>query len=156
MATVTVGVGGYRPLRVSLTAIIRKANSVKVLTSRTPAKLYSYDTLLKGLAQDLQDMAAALRPCIQAEDAVVRPRHLARPGEVPTADQPHTRDRLRRRATRAGRDQRRAGAGAAGDAVEARGLEGLGHQKTCHQARRGINDRYRRVASVKGSALGHV
>jgi hypothetical protein len=82
------------------------------------------DTRLDRLAQDLQDMAAALRPCIQAGYAVGRPRHLARHGDVPAADQPHLRDRLRRRATRAGRDHRRAGAGAAGDAVEARGRKG--------------------------------
>jgi hypothetical protein len=94
--------------------------------SATPAKLYSCDTLLKGLAQDLQDMAAAFGPCIQEEDAVVRPRHLAWHGEVPTADQPHIRDRLRRRAKGAGGDSRPARPGAAGDAVDARGLEGFG------------------------------
>jgi hypothetical protein len=44
------------------------------------------------------------------------PRHLAWPGEVPAADQPDSRDGMRRGATRAGRDQRRAGAGEAGDA----------------------------------------
>jgi hypothetical protein len=42
-------------------------------------RLYLYDTLLKGLAQPLEPVAAARRPLIQKEDAVVRPRHLARP-----------------------------------------------------------------------------
>jgi hypothetical protein len=78
MATVTVGVGGYRPLRLSLKAIILKANSVKVLRSRTPARLYVYDTLLQRLAQDLQDMPPALRQFLQAAHAVMCPRHLAR------------------------------------------------------------------------------
>jgi hypothetical protein len=53
-------VGGYHALPESLMAIIRKANSANVLRSRTPAKLYVYDTLLERLAQDLQDMAPEL------------------------------------------------------------------------------------------------
>jgi hypothetical protein len=89
-------------------------------------KLYVSDTLLQRLAQDLEDMAAALRQFVQAGHAVVRQRPLARRGEVPAADPPHSRNRLRRGATRAGRDQRRAGAGEASDAVAARGLDGVG------------------------------
>jgi hypothetical protein len=70
-------------------------------------------------------MPPALRPCIQDEHAVVGPRHLAGQRHVAATDQPHSRDGLRRGATRAGRDQRRAGAREASDAVEARGLEGF-------------------------------
>ena len=36
----------------------------------TPAKLYSCETLLERLAQDLQDMAAGLGPCIQGEHTI--------------------------------------------------------------------------------------
>jgi hypothetical protein len=42
-------VGGYHALPESFTAISRKADSAKELRSRTPAKLYVYDTLLEGL-----------------------------------------------------------------------------------------------------------
>jgi hypothetical protein len=83
------------------------------------------DTLLRRLAQGVEDVAAARGECIQDEPAVVRPRSLARHRDVPAADQPHRRDRLRRRATRAYRHHRCTGAGEAGDAVEARGLEGF-------------------------------
>jgi hypothetical protein len=69
--TVTVVVDGYRMLTESLTAITRRANSSKVLRFSTPAKLYSYETILEWLAQDLKDMAAKLGPCIQEEHALV-------------------------------------------------------------------------------------
>ena len=48
------------------------ANPARALRSSTPAKLYVYETLLERLAQDPQDMAAARRPCIQEEHAMVR------------------------------------------------------------------------------------
>jgi hypothetical protein len=99
------------------------AKAARALRSRTPARLFSYDTILKRLAQDLEDMPPALRPCIQEEQAVVRPRHLARRGEVPAAEQPHIQDRLRRGATRTHRDDGGASAGATGDAGDTCGLE---------------------------------
>jgi hypothetical protein len=68
-------------------------------------------------------MAPELGQFIQDEHAVGRPRPLARHGHLAAADQPHIRDRPRRSATWARRDQYRAGAGAAGDAVDARSLE---------------------------------
>jgi hypothetical protein len=49
--------------------------------------LYSYDTLLEGLAQDFQDVAFELGPCIQKEHAVVRQRHLPGHRHLPAADQ---------------------------------------------------------------------
>jgi hypothetical protein len=57
---------------------------------------------------------------------VVRQRHVPRRRHLAAADQAYIGDGVMRGAKRAGRDQRRAGAGAASDAVEARGLEGLG------------------------------
>jgi hypothetical protein len=116
VVTVTV-VGGYRALSESLPAITRRANSTKVLSSRTTARLYVCDTILEGLAQDLQDVAAALRQFIQKEHPVVRPRHLAGQRHVAPADQADSRDRVVRGAEGAGGDQRHAGAGGAGDAM---------------------------------------
>jgi hypothetical protein len=55
----------------------RAALAASIARSRTRGRVYACDSILERLAQDLQDMAAALRPCIQAEDAVVRPRHLS-------------------------------------------------------------------------------
>jgi hypothetical protein len=52
LLTVTV-VGDYRARAESLTATTCKANSTKVCIFRTPAKLYSCETLLERLAQDL-------------------------------------------------------------------------------------------------------
>jgi hypothetical protein len=108
----------------------RSAKATKALRSRACAKLYPEDTILKRLPQALEDLEA-LGASIQEEHAVVRQRHLARHGDVPTADLPHIRDCLRRRATRAGRDHRRAGGDAPGDAVDAGGLEGFrqGHRR---------------------------
>jgi hypothetical protein len=62
------------------------------MRSRTPAKLYVYEVILKRLAQDLQDMAAALGPCIQEEHAMVGQRHVARHRHMAPADQPRIRD----------------------------------------------------------------
>jgi hypothetical protein len=76
--TATVVMGSYRPLPEPPTFVSRAAEVAKTLKLRTPAKLYIYETLLERLAQDLQDMAAALGPCIQAAHAVVGQRHVAR------------------------------------------------------------------------------
>jgi hypothetical protein len=71
-------------------------------------------------------MAAALGPCIQEAHAMVGQRHVARHRHEAPADQPRIRDGVVWRATRTGRDQRRAVAGEASDAVDTRGLNGLG------------------------------
>ena len=68
------------------------ANSAKSLKSRTCGRLYSCDTLIEGLAQDLQDVAAELRQLIQEEYPVVRQRHLAGHGDLAAADPPYSRD----------------------------------------------------------------
>jgi hypothetical protein len=80
--------------------------------SRTLVRLYLYDAVLEGLAQDFQDVAAKLRELIEKQDTMVPQRHLARCGDVP-ADQPRIEDRLRRGATQGPGDDRGAGAGAA-------------------------------------------
>jgi hypothetical protein len=113
--TSTVVIGGYRTLPECLMTITRRANSAKVLRSRTPAKLYSCETILEWLAQDLQDMAAKLGPCIQEAHTMVGQRHVTRPRHVAPADQPRLREGVVGRATRAGRDPRRAVAGEARD-----------------------------------------
>jgi hypothetical protein len=50
-------------------------------------------------------MTATLGPFIQAEDAVVRQRHLPRRRHVAPADPPDVRDGVMGGTTRAGRDQ---------------------------------------------------
>src|SRR5687768_17939019 len=47
-----------------------------------------YEALLQRLAQDLKDMAPALRPCIQKEPATLCPRPLARMGRCPPSISP--------------------------------------------------------------------
>jgi hypothetical protein len=91
--------------------------------------LSSCDTLLKRLAQDLEDMAAARRPCIQEAHAVVGRRHLARHGHVAPTDQPRIRDGVMGRATRAGYDPRRAIPREAGDATEVGGVDRCGQAR---------------------------
>jgi hypothetical protein len=80
-------------------------------------------SIVEELAQDLEDIASTLREPIQKEKPVVYQRHVAAQRHLPAADQPRIRDGLVGRATRAGDDQRRAIAGAAGDAVDAGGVE---------------------------------
>jgi hypothetical protein len=89
-------------------------------------RLYLCDALLEWLAQDLKDMAAELGPFIQEEHAMVGQLHLARHRHVAAPNQPRIRDGVVGRATRAGRDQRRAVAGETRDAGDTRGLNGLG------------------------------
>jgi hypothetical protein len=124
VVTATV-MGGYCVLPNRLIAITRRANSAKIWRSRTPARLYLCDPILERLAQDLEDMAAARRPCIQEEHAVVGPRHLARHRHVAPADPPHIGDGVMGGAKRPGRDQGRTFAREASDAMDARGLNGL-------------------------------
>ena len=102
----------------------------------TPAKLYIYETLLEALAQDLQDVAAARRQFIQKEYPMMLQRHVARQRHLAAPDQPHLGDRVVRGATRPPGDQGGAGAGEAGDAVDARRLEsfGQGHSRASHLA----------------------
>ena len=79
-----------------------------------------------GWRKHLEDIAAELGEFIQEEHAVMGQRHFARHGHLAPTDQPCIRDGVVRSATRTGRDQRRAVADEAGDAVDARGLNGLG------------------------------
>ena len=92
----------------------------------TCGRLYVYDTLLEGLAQNLQDVAAALRQFTQQEHPMVRQRHFAWHRHLAPTDQADIGDRGMRGATWARRDARRAVTGAAGDAMNARGVDGLG------------------------------
>jgi hypothetical protein len=94
----------------------------------TPAKLYFCDALLEGLAQDLEDVAAELRPFIQKEDAVVGERHFARHRHLSPTDQPRIRDGVVGGAKWARRDQRRMLPGETGNTVHAGGLEGFGER----------------------------
>ena len=71
-------VDGYGTRPKPLKANSRAAKAARRLRSRTPAKIYACDTLLKRLAQGLEDLAAEFGQLIQDEHAVVRPRHLAR------------------------------------------------------------------------------
>jgi hypothetical protein len=73
------------------------------------ARWFCSDPVLEGLASHLQDVAAARRQFIEKEHPMVRPRHLAGHRHVAAADQADIRDRVRRGATRAGRDPCRAG-----------------------------------------------
>jgi hypothetical protein len=55
-------------------------------------KLYGCDILLKGMAQDFEHMAAALRPFIQQAHAIGYQRHLARHRHLAPDDQTDIRD----------------------------------------------------------------
>jgi hypothetical protein len=86
----------------------------KSLALRTLWRLYVDDTLLKQMLHHFQDVAAGSRPCIQQAHPLAAP------------DPPHSGDRVRWGAKRPRGDQGGAGAGAAGDAREARRLKGFG------------------------------
>jgi hypothetical protein len=87
VGTITAVMGGYYPLPRSLTAINRPANSARLLRSRMCERLYAYDALLEGLAQDFQHVACALGPLIREEHAVVRQRHVAGHRHLAVSDQ---------------------------------------------------------------------
>jgi hypothetical protein len=80
--TATVVMGSYRPLPEPPMFVSRAAKVAKTLKLRTLAKLYVYETLLEGLAQDFQDVAAKLRELIEKHDTMVRQRHLAWHGHL--------------------------------------------------------------------------
>jgi hypothetical protein len=90
--TVTVVMCGSWPWFTRLMVSSLRANPWKSERLRTLWRWYLYETLLEGLAQDLQDMAAELRQFIQNEDAVVRQRHFAGHRDLPAPDQPHIGD----------------------------------------------------------------
>jgi hypothetical protein len=69
--------GSYDTQPARFTVSSRLAKSSKSLRYMTLWRLYLYKTLLEGLAQDLQDVAAARRPFIQQAPPMVRQRHLA-------------------------------------------------------------------------------
>jgi hypothetical protein len=100
--------------------------------SRTPARLYLYDPILERLAQDFQDVACALGPCIQKEHAVIRQRHFAGHRHLAAADQAGIRDRVMGGAKGARGDHGGTGAGEACDAVDACGLKGFGQRHRRH------------------------
>jgi hypothetical protein len=102
------------------------ASAARAERSRGYVPRFSSNPLLEWLAQRFQDVAAALRPFIQEAHPLVRPRPVARPRPLAAPDSPHRGDRVRRGATRPRGDQGGAGAGAAGDAREARRLAGVG------------------------------
>jgi hypothetical protein len=104
----------------------RTASAARTARSTMCGRVYACDTLLERLAPDLQDMAAALGPCIQEERAMVGQRHLTRPRHVPPTDQPDIGDGVMRGAKRARGDDRGLRAGEAGDAMNARGLQRFG------------------------------
>jgi hypothetical protein len=113
-----------QPERLSVRSL--RAKHKKSLALRMLWKLYVYETLLQGLAQNLQHMAAALRQLIQQEHPMVRPRPLAGHRHVAPADQADIRDRVVRGAKWAAGDHSGAVTGEAGDAMDVGGLEGFG------------------------------
>jgi hypothetical protein len=50
----------------------RNATLARARISATYGRLYPYEALLERLSPDLQDVAAALQPCLQEEHTMVR------------------------------------------------------------------------------------
>jgi hypothetical protein len=73
----------------------------------------------------IQTHVPSWRKMAQDKDTLLRSRHFARHGHLAAADQSHSRDGVRRGTTPARSDDGGAAAGVAGDAMEARGLNGL-------------------------------
>jgi hypothetical protein len=95
-------------------------------TLRTPASASACDTGLERLAQDRQDVAAALRQPIEKQNTMVRKRPFARQLHLPGPDQPHVRDRMVRRPKRVRRDEIYPVVSESSDAREAGGFNGFG------------------------------
>jgi hypothetical protein len=113
----TMVMGGYDPRPERLAVSSRFAKLRKSLRFKTLWRLYVDESLLEGLAQHLQDVAAELRQFIQEEDAVVCQRPLARHRDLASPDQPHIGDGVMGGTKWARGDECGAGAGAAGNTV---------------------------------------
>jgi hypothetical protein len=141
--TVTLVAGGYCAMPDSLTAITRRAKSATALKFSTCGRLYVCDTLLEGLAQHLQDVAAELRPFIEEEHPMVRQRHFSRQRHLAATDQADIGDRVMGGTKGACRDDGGAVAGEAGDAMHPRGLQRFG--ETHHRQNSGQPARQHRL-----------
>jgi hypothetical protein len=114
---------------VGAAAYVRAARPASTARLKTRARWFCSDLVLTRLTQPFQGVAAARRPCIPQAHPLVRPRQVARPRHLAAPDPPHLGERVRRGATRPRGDQGGAGAGAASDARDARGVDrfGQGH-----------------------------
>jgi hypothetical protein len=88
-------------------------------------------------------MAPAIRQFIQEEHAIMSQRHLPRPRHLAASDQPHIGDRVMRRSTRTRGHDGRARASAASDAMDARGVEGIGQRHVAQEGRETSRQRQR-------------
>ncbi len=122
-----VVMGSYRPRPEWLAVSSLRAKLAKSLKLRTLWRLYLHDTLRKRLAQDLEDVAAALRPCIENEHAMVGERDGAGHWHLSATDQPHIGDRVIKGMEGASGNAVRAPVGTPGDVLDVHGLEALGH-----------------------------
>jgi hypothetical protein len=102
------------------------AKAASAARSTTPARVYAYDTLLQGLAPDLQDMPRACGRLVEAQEAMVRPRSLPRHLRLAAADQPHLGNGVIGGATRPGGDEGGASVSEPGNVIDARGVDGFG------------------------------
>jgi hypothetical protein len=94
-------------------------------------------------------MAFELGPLVEAQEAMVRPRHLPRHRELATADQADVGDRVVWGAERLGGDTGGLAAGQARDTVDAGGLEGL-IQRRIRQDGGQAAGRYRPLSGLLG------
>ncbi len=108
------------------TFCVHTARPASASRSITRGRLSVSNTLLDQLAPPLEHMPRALGECIEADDPVVGPRHLARHRHLAAPDHAHLGDGLVGGATRPGGDDGGAPPGEAGDAVDAGGGDGLG------------------------------
>jgi hypothetical protein len=74
----------------------RIAKAASWLRSIEYGLLFCSEVVLKRLAQDLQDVTAKLRPCIQQQHPMVRQRHLPRQRHLAAPDPLHSGDCLMR------------------------------------------------------------
>ena len=90
------------------------------------ARVIDDAAVLERLPQSLDGVATELGELVEEQDAVVREADLAGPhGRAPAAEQPDRRDRMMRRAERAGAEQPSRRTEQSGDGMELRRLQGL-------------------------------
>jgi len=114
----------YGPLDDPTGVITRLASAASATTSEMRARWFLCDTNLEGLSQDLEDMARARGPLIQAQRAMVRQGHRPRQGPLAAADQADSGDRVVGSPERAHSDDGGAPPGEAGDAMDAGRVDG--------------------------------
>jgi hypothetical protein len=120
--------GYYWVWREPIAILTRAASAASAMKSGMGAQWLLEDTILERLPPHLQHVAFELGPLVEAQEAVVRQRHLTGHGHLTTADHADVGNGMVRRAKGTRGDDGGVAAGPAGDTVGASGVQDFGQR----------------------------